>query len=121
MRKMMEAMEKKGKSPLSEREKDAKLKVLDEMKGLAEDEISERLRGLKKVTVASDSKEGLKEGLEKAHELLEGQQEEEAEHDPSPEEASEMADEESEEESSEDEIEELEKKLAELKAKKMKG
>lgn len=87
------------------------------------DMFKDRIKGnLKKVTVASDSPEGLKKGLEKAEEMLdsshggeeiEKEAEEEMEGDSgeySPKhEASEDADK---------EIEELEKKIAELKSKK---
>jgi hypothetical protein len=73
-------------------------------------EIAGKMGGLKKVTVAADSKEGLVEGLEKAEDVLEGESEEQ-----------ESEDMESEgEEAPEDmdaEIADLEKKLQELKSK----
>lgn len=60
-----------GKGKLSDVEKEAKMNVVkalsDDMSSLLRD----KLKGLKKVTVASNSEEGLKEGLEKAEELLE--------------------------------------------------
>ena len=82
--------------------------LMDDMVGLG----ASKLDGLKKVTVASDSPEGLKKGLEKAEEVveqkLEGGEEESS------------SEEESEEECSPEELEakiaELQKKLAELKA-----
>lgn len=52
-------------------DKEAKLAAVSEMKKMAEDAMSEKLGGLKKVTVASDSEEGLKEGLEKAEDVVE--------------------------------------------------
>lgn len=52
----------------------AKLEALNGAKDFAESELRKSLGGLKKVTVASDSKEGLKEGLEKAEEIVEGEE-----------------------------------------------
>jgi hypothetical protein len=86
----------------------AKMDVLEELMGLAEEGMGDKLRGLKKVTVAAPDKEGLKEGLEKAENILESSEEMSDEDE---EEASE------EEKSPEDEIMALEAKLAELKAK----
>lgn len=50
----------------------AKLTALKEANKMATDMMKEDLSGLKKVTVASDSKSGLKAGLEKAEDMLEG-------------------------------------------------
>jgi|GEM_PF-5187692 hypothetical protein len=55
----------------------AKLTALREANKMARDMMKEDLSGLKKVTIASDSKEGLKAGLEKAEEMMEGGEEEE--------------------------------------------
>lgn len=50
----------------------AKMKVIHELRQMAQDMMGEKLdEGMKKVTVASDDKEGLKEGLEKAEEIVE--------------------------------------------------
>ena len=96
-------------------EYEAHKKVLSGIKKSAEDKIAD---GIKKVTVASDSEEGVKEGLEKAKEIVDAGPEklmEEA-----------MGDEESlgseveevlAEVNSEEEIEELMKKLEAKKAK----
>jgi len=62
---------KEQKEPMPENRKEAKMSVLNELKKLMDDKLAGDLKGLKKVTVASDSKEGLKEGLEKAEEVLE--------------------------------------------------
>ena len=62
-------MKKKG-SPLTENEKKAKMHVVKAMRDMAEQAMGEKLNGLKKVTVASNDKEGLKAGLEKAKELI---------------------------------------------------
>lgn len=63
-------------------EKKAKMKVLQEMRQMATDMMKEGLspkKEVKKVTVASDSKEGLLKGLEKAEEVLDSEDEEDAE------------------------------------------
>jgi hypothetical protein len=59
-------------------EKKAKLAALKDAHGLASEMMKDGLGGLKKVTVASDSKEGLKKGLDKAEDML-GEQESEDE------------------------------------------
>ena len=55
---------------LSDAEKKAKLTALKEAHGMASDMLKDKVSGVKKVTVASDSKEGLKKGLEKAEEII---------------------------------------------------
>lgn len=55
---------------LSPVEQKASSKVLDELRKHAQSMMSDKIKGLKKVTVASDSKEGLKKGLSKAEEIL---------------------------------------------------
>lgn len=61
---------KKDKKQMSPNEKKAKLKALGAANGMASDMLKDHLQGLKKVTVASDSKEGLKEGLKKAEDII---------------------------------------------------
>lgn len=60
---------------LNEKEIRAKLEaltaLLDESNMMDSDDLQEGFKGLKKVTVASDSPEGLEEGLEKAQDLVE--------------------------------------------------
>lgn len=68
MEKLLEKKKKSGKE-LSPVEKDAKMGVIESMKKMAEDAMGDRL---KKVTVASASKEGLQKGLAKAKEMVEG-------------------------------------------------
>lgn len=75
-------------------------------------------KGMKKVTVASDSEEGLEKGLELAKKKL-GENDSEEEELDLPEEE-EGSDEEEASESEDSEIAELEKKIEELKAKKIK-
>jgi hypothetical protein len=68
-RKLLEKKHAEGKS-LSGVEKDAKSSVLEHLKQMASDSIGDKLKGLKKVTVASDSPHGLAEGLDKAKEMI---------------------------------------------------
>lgn len=60
---------KQGKE-LDPMEKEAKMHVLQELHKDLADHMGDQLRGLKKVTVGADSKEGLAEGLDKAKEIL---------------------------------------------------
>lgn len=127
--KMMQLMMKKKKEgkELSGVEKDAKMKVVHDLKSMADEIMSDKLSGMKKVTVASDSKEGLKEGLEKAEEILEAAPEseetEESEEAPEMEASEEMEAPETDEEMDEATLDaKLEKLMAikeKLKAKKM--
>lgn len=49
----------------------ARGKLLEHIRGMAKDAMAGNLEGMKKVTVASPSKEGLKKGLETAEDVLE--------------------------------------------------
>lgn len=89
---------KEKKEPMDPKALKAKKEMLNHLSGMMKDHMSE---GLKKVTVASDSEEGLKKGLEKAEEIIEKKEM------PSMEESEEMSDDDSEEEMSEDEIEQM--------------
>ena len=63
---------KKKDKPMSDVAKDAKMSVVKDLQQMASDAMRTGLKGgLKKVTVASDSPEGLKAGLEKAEEIVE--------------------------------------------------
>jgi hypothetical protein len=57
---------------MNDMKKQAKLAVLKHIRQMASDVMKDDMKGkgFKKVTVASDSKEGLEEGLEKAKELV---------------------------------------------------
>jgi len=68
--KFMEMMKKKKGGEMSGIEKDAKSSVIQEMKKMAEDAMGDKMKGLKKVTVASNSPEGIEKGLEKAKEII---------------------------------------------------
>jgi len=102
MKKLLEKKKSEGKT-LSPLEKEAKMGVVDSLKKAAEDAMAEK--GLKKITVASDSKSGLKKGLDMAKEMAaKGAPMEES----SEEESSEMADEEASESPAEEEAEHAE-------------
>lgn len=136
MKDFKELLAKKGKSQMDPMHKAVKLGMLDELKRAMEDGMAEDVKGLKKVSVASSSKEGLAEGLEKAKEMVGGSDDESPlesrdESDSMMKEAADEAEEmvsETEEEAPEmeeeseihpgDRIAQLEKELAELKAKK---
>jgi len=67
---MIEKMKKVGKPIHNEMEKIAKMSVLKNVGDLASEKLGEKLKGLKKVTVASDSTAGVKEGLDKAKAIV---------------------------------------------------
>jgi len=115
---MIDEMMGKKNGKKDDMKKEAKLSVLKELRKMASDMIGGDLKeGMNKVTVASDSKEGLKKGLEKAEDLMEQapDMEEELEDE-------EMEYEDMEEESDEDEMspEDIEAKIQELMEKKKK-
>lgn len=101
---LMDKMKKKGKE-LDPLEKEAKMSVVKAMREAASEEMTDKLGKLKKVTVASDSKEGLQAGLDKAKEMMEKMPE-----------GMEQSSEES-EEASEEEQEECPKSVEEIDAK----
>lgn len=69
MMKMLMKKKQEGKG-LSDSDKKAKLEALGGMRDMAHQMMGSKLKNLKKVTVASDSKPGLKEGLQKAEGML---------------------------------------------------
>jgi cbb3-type cytochrome oxidase cytochrome c subunit len=78
MEHMLKKMKKKGEeSSMPEHEKQAKMSVLSHLCDMAQESMGSKLHGLKKVSVMSDSKEGLDEGLDKAHQVLKQMPEEE--------------------------------------------
>lgn len=93
---------KKEGKVLSPEQAQSKMDVLQELMGLVDDSMGNKIKGLQKVTVAAPTKEGLEEGLEKAQEVIEDAPEESEE-----EEEGDL--------SKEDKIAALEAKLAELK------
>ena len=73
MEKLIAKKKASGKE-LSDNEKQAKSEVLKSLHGQASDILRVKLKGIKKVSVMSDSPEGLEKGLDKAKELLEAAQ-----------------------------------------------
>ena len=103
-----------SKNPVDSKMLEAKKNVVQQIMEMLHGDMADKMKGLKKVTVASDSPEGITEGLDKAKDMLSGNEE-----GSDMEESLESPEEEShEDEGSEDEIAELERKLAELKSKK---
>ena len=111
-----------AKEPVNPMKLEAKKNVVKEIMDMLKGDMAGQMKGLKKVTVASDSEEGLEKGLNKAQQIIgsasedEPSEEDEEGMEHEMEESPEM--EASEHMSPEEEIAELEKKLAELKAKK---
>lgn len=66
MKKELEKLKKPEGEEMHPHEKMAKMAVLQHLKKTAEDAMKEHMGGMKKVSVMSDSPEGLKEGLDKA-------------------------------------------------------
>lgn len=72
MKHFKDVLEKKAASqkPMGNLEKSAKLRAIQDMRKMASDEMVVPLKGLKKVTVASNSPEGVEAGLEKARAMV---------------------------------------------------
>ena len=115
MQDFMKMLQKRQREqgPQDEKKMKAKASMAKELSDTLGGDIAEDMKGMSKVTVASDSEQGLKKGLEKAEEVLENKME--------PEESEDMEEkEDSEEESSDSEdlksqIEELKRQLEDLK------
>jgi hypothetical protein len=111
------------KGPMHGPKMHAKAAMAKELSDSLGADITDGIKGLKKVTVASDSEEGLKKGLEKAEDVLgekESEDEEMGEKDQAKMDGYEDQQEESEPLEKDDvseKIKELEKQLQELKAK----
>lgn len=73
MKKMLDKKKDKGK--MSDVQRDAKMSVVKDMKDMASEMMGDKIKGMKKVSVASASGEGLKEGLDKAREMISGMSE----------------------------------------------
>jgi len=71
---LMKKKDKKG-SMMGDTEREAKMSVLKHVGDMASDMMKGRLDGMKKVTVASDSADGLKEGLAKAKDMMAAREE----------------------------------------------
>ncbi len=66
---MYKLMKNKGKE-MSDDKATAKMEAIKDLRAMANDMIGQDLGDLKKVTVASDSTEGLEAGLDKAEEIV---------------------------------------------------
>lgn len=80
-KKMIMQKAKEGKF-LSDEDKSAKMDILNEIKDMTQSEMGndlKKVKGMKKVVVASPTEEGLKEGLEKAGDVVEEKMGEESE------------------------------------------
>lgn len=124
---MLEKMKEKSKGDLSPEKAQALKSMLANLKSMVGSGLAEKMKGLKKVTVASDSPEGLKEGLEVAKEKVDEVEDkaDSMEHEKSESPEKEMKEEiqgedsvESAEMNDEQKIAELEKQIEELKNKK---
>jgi hypothetical protein len=67
---MKKLREKKGMHKMRPMEQKAKMGVMEDLQKMAHDAMGGKLRGMKKVSVMSDSEEGLEHGLDKAHDVL---------------------------------------------------
>jgi ubiquinone biosynthesis protein UbiJ len=111
--------EQQGK-PMDEHKMKAKADMAKELSDMLGSDLTNDMKsGMKKVTIASDSTQGLKEGLDKAEDIIDPSEESEEESEDSSEEESEDSDEmmASDSSSMQDKIAELEKQLEELKSK----
>lgn len=77
MKELQELLKSKKGKEMSEDGMSAKMTALKDLRSMANDMIGKDLQGLKKVTVASDSPEGLQAGLEKAEDIVGGEENEE--------------------------------------------
>ena len=73
----MEKVKSQEGKPKNESKLRAKASMAKELSDMLGSDLTDDIKGaVKKVTVASDSEEGLKKGLEKAEDILEGDEEE---------------------------------------------
>jgi len=120
MEEFMKLLSKKAKEqggPKMDRHMEAKAAMAKELSDVLSEDLAEGIKGVKKVTVASDSEEGLEKGLEKAKQVLEAKEDMDEESEEMEDESEEMEDE-SETEDVESEIAKLEQQIKELKSKK---
>lgn len=62
--------EKKGMHKMHPIEQKAKMGVISDLRDMADNAMGDKLKGLNKVTVASDSPQGLQHGLSKAQDMM---------------------------------------------------
>jgi len=116
MKLLSEKQQKQG-GPRKGRDMEAKAAMAKELSDMLGEDLTEGIKDSKRVTVASDSEEGLKKGLEKAEDILESKMEDESDMEDESEMESKSEDEAEDEMDSEEKIRELEKQIEELKAK----
>jgi len=116
MKLLSERQQKQG-GPRKGRDMEAKAAMAKELSDMLGEDLTEGIKDSKRVTVASDSEEGLKKGLEKAEDILESKMEDESDMEDESEMESKSEDEAEDEMDSEEKIRELEKQIEELKAK----
>ncbi len=116
MKLLSEKQQKQG-GPRKGRDMEAKAAMAKELSDMLGEDLTEGIKDSKRVTVASDSEEGLKKGLEKAEDILESKMEDESDMEDESEMKSKSEDESDDEVDSEEKIRELEKQIEELKAK----
>lgn len=114
--KLLAKKAKEQKGPMHGPRMDAKAAMAKELSDSLGSDIMDGVKEMKKVTVASDSEEGLKEGLEKAEDVLESKMEkEEDESEEEMEDSEEEMEDEKESPDLESEIAKLEKELEDKK------
>ena len=116
MKLLSERQQKQG-GPRKGHDMEAKAAMAKELSDMLGEDLTEGIKDSKRVTVASDSEEGLKKGLEKAEDILESKMEDESDMEDESEMESKSEDEAEDEMDSEEKIRELEKQIEELKAK----
>jgi hypothetical protein len=116
--KMLQKKKQEQKGPINDSRMKAKASVAKELSDMLGEDITENIKGMNKVTVASDSEEGLKKGLEKAEDALSGKMKDKMSDDEDSEyEDDEDSDMEEEHGNIEDKIRELEDQIKDLKSK----
>lgn len=114
---LMKKKQAQGDKPMDEHKMKAKADMAKSLSDMLGSDITEDMKksGVRKVTVASDSTEGLKEGLDKAEDIIDPMAEDSEEEESEDSEDSEIA---ASPEELQDKIAELEKQLEELKSSK---
>lgn len=115
---MLRSKLKEQGGPKMDHQMHAKACMAKELSDLLGSDLADGVKNAKKVTIASDSVEGLKKGAEMVDEALEGEEREEMEDSENEMEESDEMEDSMDMQDEEDKIAELEKKLAELKSKK---
>lgn len=67
---LLKKQKEQAKKPVDKDKLKAKAEMMKQLSELLGKDMAEDVKGMKKVTVASDSSEGLKEGLKKAKEIM---------------------------------------------------